>query len=48
MVNFIKYLWKHYVKDEHTPEFEYNDNEGKCSCGCRMAKNKRTGEWYSI
>lgn len=44
MKNFIKYIWKHFVKQEHNPEFYLNDDEAKCYCGRRIYKTRK-GEW---
>jgi hypothetical protein len=47
MIEFIKFVWKHYVKLEHEPEHYLNDNEAYCVCGKRIAKDNR-GNWYEL
>jgi hypothetical protein len=48
MVNFIKYLWKHHVRQQHEPDHFFSEDEAICVCGQRIAKNRKTGEWYPV
>jgi hypothetical protein len=47
MKKLLKYIWKHFVKRDHEPQFMFDDIEGKCSCGARIYKNKHGG-WNEV
>ena len=47
MKNYIKYIWKHYVKLEHEPDFYIDPTTAFCECGRRiyLDKNKK---WVEV